>query len=373
MKFALIRKKLTGAFLAAVTLFSVTAYLADDNNNNNTTTVSATSYSCSISNGQRLNSGDYIQNGYYKACMQHDGNFVVYKFGYGYNGMSSTYWETPVWATMTCSPNTYSSCWATMQNDGNFVVYATRKSSSERVVLYNAATDNSMHANQYVSYSLALSSSGSLQVKRYTPSGTTVLRDITSASGGALTWPVPSSKSLKSSYTETSGRKKQHNALDIGTDGKAGNPAIVSALAGTVKYVCNNGVGGGYGNYVVIEHVYYFNGVAGLCVTKYNHLSSTCVTTGQYVANGQVIGYMGTTGNSTGVHLDFQFYKQPFYRMNGNNVATSSGAVATPTDPLSYMKWPKGLKNTCTAINRKTSCNACVTYFNRIKARFVIF
>ena len=61
----------------------------------------------------------------------------------------------------------------------------------------------------------------------------------------------------------------------------------------------NCGCGGGYGNYVKIDHG---NGK----VTIYAHFTSVVVSPGQSVGKGQVIGYVGTTGQSTGPHLHFE-------------------------------------------------------------------
>ena len=57
-----------------------------------------------------------------------------------------------------------------------------------------------------------------------------------------------------------------------------------------------------YGNYVVIDHG---NGWR----TLYGHMSSIAVSSGQGVARGQVIGYIGSTGNSTGNHCHFEMYQ----------------------------------------------------------------
>lgn len=87
-----------------------------------------------------------------------------------------------------------------------------------------------------------------------------------------------------------------HNGLDIADSGVYGQ-SIIAADGGTVTFAGNDG--GGYGNYVVIDHG---NGY----VTLYAHCSSLAVSSGQYVSQGDVIAYVGSTGNSTGPHLHFE-------------------------------------------------------------------
>ena len=50
-------------------------------------------------------------------------------------------------------------------------------------------------------------------------------------------------------------------------------------------------------------------GLQYACDTLYAHCSSICVTVGQEVKQGEVIGYVGTTGNSTGNHLHFEVWQ----------------------------------------------------------------
>jgi len=104
------------------------------------------------------------------------------------------------------------------------------------------------------------------------------------------------------------GRKTQglhgYNGVDIAS--YLGAPILASA-AGTVIIARTSGWNGGYGNYIVIAHP---NGTQ----TLYSHLSSLAVTAGESVTRGEIIGYMGSTGRSTGTHLHFEVRgaKNPF-------------------------------------------------------------
>lgn len=106
------------------------------------------------------------------------------------------------------------------------------------------------------------------------------------------------------------------NAVDIGA--ARGTP-IHAAADGTVIIARNNGGwNGGYGNYVVITHD---NGAQ----TLYSHMKNTIVSPGQFVSNGQTIGYVGMTGRTTGPHLHFEV------RGAGNPFRNCSvGSVCSP-------------------------------------------
>lgn len=84
-----------------------------------------------------------------------------------------------------------------------------------------------------------------------------------------------------------------HTGIDFAA--KAGTH-IYSWRDGKVTFA---GWSGGYGNFIIIDHG---NGF----VTRYAHCSKIAVTKGQTVSQGQIIGYVGTTGNSTGNHLHFE-------------------------------------------------------------------
>lgn len=87
-----------------------------------------------------------------------------------------------------------------------------------------------------------------------------------------------------------------YNAIDLAS--YAGTP-IVAAASGQVIISRSSGWNGGYGKYVVIKHA---NGTQ----TLYAHNKSNIVYQGQSVVQGQVIGYVGNTGRSTGAHVHFE-------------------------------------------------------------------
>ena len=105
---------------------------------------------------------------------------------------------------------------------------------------------------------------------------------------GYYTNPVPGSSRTQGLHG--------YNAVDLGA--RYGTP-IVAAAGGSVIISREGGWNGGYGSYIVISHG---NGTQ----TLYAHNSSNIVGVGQSVVKGQVIGYVGSTGRSTGPHVHFE-------------------------------------------------------------------
>jgi murein DD-endopeptidase MepM/ murein hydrolase activator NlpD len=132
------------------------------------------------------------------------------------------------------------------------------------------------------------------------PPQTTTTR---SPGGYTLRWPV--SGVLTSPFGMRWGR--MHQGIDIAAP--SGTP-IVAAAGGTVFF---SGEMAGYGNVILIDHG---NGL----VTVYAHQSRLGVGNGAWVSAGQTIGYVGSTGHSTGPHLHFET------RVNG-----------TAVDPMRYL------------------------------------
>jgi LysM repeat protein len=95
-----------------------------------------------------------------------------------------------------------------------------------------------------------------------------------------------------------------YRGIDIGAP--TGTPLYASA-SGTVLIVKNgckvgrSSCGGGYGNMTIIQHP---NGTK----TLYGHMSKVAIATGTKVSQGQIIGYVGSTGHSTGPHVHFEVF-----------------------------------------------------------------
>lgn len=127
---------------------------------------------------------------------------------------------------------------------------------------------------------------------------------------GGMVWPT-TSRYITSPFGyrihPTLGISRLHTGVDLGAP--TGAP-IYAAKAGVVAYA---GRMGSYGNLIIVSH-------GGNLSTRYAHCNSISVRKGQSVAQGQVIGAVGSTGRSTGPHLHFEV------RVGG-----------TPVQPLGYI------------------------------------
>lgn len=139
------------------------------------------------------------------------------------------------------------------------------------------------------------------------------INNVPSESG--FLWPLNGSiNTLSSLYGNRkdpiSGKADNHTGIDI--PAARGTPIYAAKSGVVITSVYGSGSSWSYGNYVVISHS---DGTS----TLYAHMSSRAVSKGQTVKQGDVIGYVGTTGRSTGNHLHFEV------RVNGQR-----------TDPLYY-------------------------------------
>ena len=118
--------------------------------------------------------------------------------------------------------------------------------------------------------------------------------------------PLKSYTRISSEYGWRKNPVSGVNKLHAGTDfaAPAGTP-IYAAASGYVQVA--GWSSGGYGNYVIIYHGKMSDGVA--YSTLYGHMRSVATSAGKYVKHGEIIGYVGSTGNSTGNHLHLEVWR----------------------------------------------------------------
>jgi murein DD-endopeptidase MepM/ murein hydrolase activator NlpD len=136
--------------------------------------------------------------------------------------------------------------------------------------------------------------------------------------GQVLEWPLthgrltqafgPTANALEPPFA---GYAHYHPGIDLAA--APGAPVLASADGEVTVAVARASEGGGYGEYVVLSH-------SGDRQTVYAHLEAVLVTPWKEVKAGQILGLLGSTGNSTGPHLHFEYW------LNGQ-----------PVDPLVYL------------------------------------
>lgn len=142
----------------------------------------------------------------------------------------------------------------------------------------------------------------------------------TDAVASTMVWPTESTE-ITRPFTAGS-----HLGIDIAprAQGVAGD-AVFAAAPGTVAY---SGYLNGYGYVVYINS--YVNGQ--YIQTRYAHLKSASgLQAGDMVGAGQTVGYMGSTGTSSGVHLHFEV------RVRGSSGTCLANSESTPVNPLNYV------------------------------------
>ena len=179
-----------------------------------------------------------------------------------------------------------------------------------------AGTDSAVNYMRWTYFKYQPTSPGTIEllVRVYYTNGksaqgttTVTVTEASASTAFSPVWPAQSANYISTLYyywnsgspSAHSTRSNKYNAIDI-----AGSGNILATESGTV--VSAGWQSGGFGNAVVIKHT---NGLYSL----YGHLASVSVSAGQSVTRGQVIGVMGSTGNSSGTHLHFELYNPSNY------------------------------------------------------------
>lgn len=137
-------------------------------------------------------------------------------------------------------------------------------------------------------------------------------KDLQISTGGAWRAPIDNPITVTSEFgwrtSPIHGGQELHNGIDL-VGGTGATTNIYASGAGTVVFA---GWENSYGNYVIIQHA---NGL----YTGYAHNSSLAVSNGEVVSQGQKIANMGSTGDSTGAHTHFQFFRNGPWPSSNND------------------------------------------------------
>ncbi len=162
-----------------------------------------------------------------------------------------------------------------------------------------------------------------IQMLKWTVQGRTGWYDadsLSQMSSSTLAWPV--SARITSSFGMRRhpilGFARMHKGMDFGA--RWGSPIVASADG----VIGRAGWAGGYGRQVRISHG---NGIA----TSYSHMSRIIVASGSLVRQGQLIGYVGSSGLSTGPHLHYETYRNGL-AVNPLSVRFTSAAAINPAE-----------------------------------------
>ncbi len=233
-----------------------------------TTPASAAAGTNTLYMNERLYAGDRLisDGGQYHLVMQTDGNLVIYAPN-----------NVPIWATGT---NGRDGAYLSMQDDGNLVIY------QNGVAYWATGTNGNRDAR------LVMQGDGNLVL--YTPEW----RPLWSSKGGLVAAAIqPVTGKVTGVMSNRCTRYDwDHYGVDIGAP--SGAP-IVATAAGKVSYV------GGYGAGGMTVKIQHSNGYESI----YMHMSKYASAVGQVKAKGAVIGYVGSTGISSGPHLHFEMRK----------------------------------------------------------------
>jgi murein DD-endopeptidase MepM/ murein hydrolase activator NlpD len=171
---------------------------------------------------------------------------------------------------------------------GKVVTLQEGVDGSEEITYETTMIDGTVTDRQAVAYNVLQAATPKITV-----TGTKLKSGMVAKIGsGSFIWPVPGYKYVSRWASLPGGHRGADICAAYGT-------TIIASDSGTVVA---SGWHYSYGNYVEIDHG---NGYK----TLYAHMSATAVSQGQAVTQGQTIGYVGSTGNSTGNHCHFEMLR----------------------------------------------------------------
>ncbi len=206
--------------------------------------------------------------------------------------------DAQVWQSMTSIGTTqtdvFSSDVATISQDGNKISAMPAQNESEASVEIPVPSPRT----QLIPGQAQIQSPQAVKIDTAPLSKpTNSIDNTTHQSSSAFIYPLTAPASISSRFGwrthPLTGSRRFHSGVDIAAP--SGAPVLATG-AGTVV---SAGWNGGYGNAVIIQH-------SDNQQTLYGHLSKVSVQAGQSIAQGTVIGLVGSTGNSTGPHLHFE-------------------------------------------------------------------
>ena len=174
-------------------------------------------------------------------------------------------------------------------------------------------------------------------------------------------WPTPGTNTVSCCYLDWDTHSDGHYALDLpATSGSNVYASWEGEVIDTNTSCTHNygknascGCGGGLGNYVYIKHLYH----GTWFVSRYGHLSTVKVSKGDKVTKSTVIGTVGSTGWSTGPHLDFRIFEGSTHL---DNATQKKNAI----DPFGsqFLEMPSGI--------HVNTHDCCLVYINAAKALY---
>lgn len=173
-----------------------------------------------------------------------------------------------------------------------------------------------------------------------------------------MSWPLPDSPRLSSCFHDFMGHSSDHAALDL----CGGNREVAASYDGEVLFAGN--LDDGFGNSICIKHLYtQSTGSKAVIYTRYSHLESCAVNTGDTVRKGQIIARMGNTGGDYPVHLDYQI-------LYGCDDSTWMNWPGNSIDPFinNLLEIPRGFN----AFGADLWCGCCYKYVDYVKKLYTV-